>query len=116
MDNAFVQFGPSHVAAIALSVLLPLALAALSRGRSRSARTICLFFAAGLIATWVLWYWLIAQRGWLSAATILPMQLCDWAVIASIVTLIHPNQRSYELAYFWTFAGTLQALVTPELY
>ena len=57
-----------------------------------------------------------AVRGWASAQTILPMDLCDWATIAAIATLLRPNQRSYELAYFWALSGTLQALVTPELY
>jgi hypothetical integral membrane protein (TIGR02206 family) len=75
-----------------------------------------LAFAGELIATWVLWYWLIATRGWLSPQTLLPMDLCDWATIAALATLLRPNQRSYELAYFWALSGTLQALVTPDLF
>jgi hypothetical integral membrane protein (TIGR02206 family) len=73
-------------------------------------------FAGELLATWGIWYWLIAARGWLSPQTFLPMNLCDWATIAAVATLLKPNQRSYELAYFWSLSGTLQALVTPELY
>jgi hypothetical integral membrane protein (TIGR02206 family) len=116
MDRTFVWFGAAHIAAIALSVCVPLVLATLARARSRLARAIRFALAAELIATWILWYWLIIAHGWVSARTLLPMDLCSWASIAAIVTLIRPNQRSFELAYFWALTGTSQALVTPELF
>jgi len=118
MNRPFVQFGAWHLAAIALTFLVPLFFAALARAHTspRIALAIRFAFAAELIATWILWYWLIATRGWISAQTVLPMQLCDWAAMAALVTLIRPNRRSYELAYFWGFTGTFQALLTPELF
>ena len=118
MSQRFVPFGAAHLAALALTFLLPLCLAAIARmnGGARVARAISLAFAAELIATWALWFWLIVTRGWVSPATILPMQLCDWATIAALVALLRPSQRSYELAYFWAFSGTLQALLTPDLF
>jgi|SRR5215469_13320314 len=118
MSGAFVPFGASHVAVILLTVAVPAGLAIIVRQAKseRLARTVSLGFAAVLIATWIAWYWLIVARGWISPHTILPMDLCDWATIATIVTLVRPNQRSYELAYFWALSGTVQALVTPELY
>ena len=113
----FVRFGTAHLAVIALAFALPLALAAMVRKTQNRtfARMVCAVFAAELIATWVLWYWLILSQGWASVATILPLNLCDWAAIAALVTLIRPNERSYELAWFWSFSGTLQALLTPDL-
>lgn len=117
MSNPFVAFGAAHIAVLTLTVLVPVALAVLAK-RSQSTvfvSAIALAFAGGLISTWVLWYWLIANRGWLSPQTLLPMDLCDWATIAAIATLLKPQQRSYELAYFWALSGTLQALVTPDL-
>jgi hypothetical integral membrane protein (TIGR02206 family) len=118
MSRPFVAFGGAHITVLALTALAPVALAVLAkRLRSRTlVRAISLAFAGGLIATWALWYWLVATRGWLSPQTLLPMDLCDWATIAVIATLLWPNQRSYELAYFWALSGTLQALVTPELF
>ncbi|HLY06363.1 MAG TPA: TIGR02206 family membrane protein [Rhizomicrobium sp.] len=121
MSRAFVPFVPfssSHIAVMVLTVAMPAALAliALWLRSARFARAVSLAFAAALIATWILWYWLIAARSWISLQTTLPMELCDWAAITTIATLIWPNQKSYELAYFWALSGTLQALVTPELY
>jgi hypothetical integral membrane protein (TIGR02206 family) len=118
MTGPFAAFGPSHIAVLALTGIVPIALAAYSRrfGSEKLARRISYTFAGELIATWVVWYCLIVARGWTSPQTILPMDLCDWATIAVLATLLKPNQRSYELAYFWALSGTLQALVTPELF
>ncbi len=117
MSDRFVLFGPAHLVAIAMAFAVPLALSVatvLSRGPTFE-RQVRAVFAALLIGTWVLWYWLLYERGWLAPGNILPMQLCDWAGIVTIVTLIRPNQRTYELAYFWALGGTLQALLTPDL-
>ncbi|HEX4079038.1 MAG TPA: TIGR02206 family membrane protein [Rhizomicrobium sp.] len=118
MERPFVPFAPDHLVAIALAFVVPLVLGLVARasGSRRIARAFSFALAAELIATWILWYWLIAARGWLSSGTVLPMQLCDWAAIASIVALLRSGQRSFELAYFWAFSGTLQALLTPELF
>lgn len=118
MSAAFAPFGPSHIAVMILTVAVPagLAVAARATRSEKFARTVSIAFATVLIGTWIGWYWLIVARGWISPHTILPMDLCDWATIAAIATLLRPDQRSYELAYFWALSGTLQALVTPELY
>jgi hypothetical integral membrane protein (TIGR02206 family) len=50
-----------------------------------------------------------------AALTWLPMHLCDWATIAAILALLFRWQLSYELAYFWSLGGTLQALLTPDI-
>ena len=68
-----------------------------------------------MIANRLVWLWLVGAEGWVSWQNVLPMHLCDWAAIAAAIALIWPRQKSYELAYFWAFGGTLQALLTPEL-
>jgi len=117
MSTPFVLFGRDHLIVLALTFAVPLVLAVCARMSRASAmdRVIRTIFAGFLIAIWIVWYWLIVERGWISAQTILPMHLCDWATIAVIVTMFVPNQRSYELAYFWALAGTLQGLLTPDL-
>ena len=119
VDSApFVLFGPAHLAVIALTFAVPLVLAFIvrARGGKRLVRMVELVFAAELIGTWILWYWLIWDKGWQSPQTLLPMHLCDWATITALITLLWPNQRTYELAYFWSLSGTLQALLTPDLF
>ncbi len=45
----------------------------------------------------------------------LPMQLCDWVLIACLITLFRPNALASEIAYFWGLGGTLQAVLTPDV-
>jgi hypothetical integral membrane protein (TIGR02206 family) len=117
MDHPFVLFGTAHKAAIVSAFLVPVALAILVRSANsrRFADTVRWLFAAELIATYALWYWLLYSRGWMAVGNLLPMHLCDWAAIAAFITLIRPNQRTYELSYFWALSATLQATLTPQL-
>jgi hypothetical integral membrane protein (TIGR02206 family) len=117
MPAPFVLFGPAHLIVLGLTFAVPLILAAVARlsGTPTVDRVIRTAFALWLIGIWIVWFWLIFDHGWQSAQTLLPMHLCDWACIAVIVTMLLPNQRSYELAYFWALAGTLQGLLTPDL-
>lgn len=116
VHDKFVLFGSDHVIALFLTVAIPAALAVIARGATPSLdRAFRWFFAAVLIGTWIGWFALFIARGWLGWGNALPMNLCDWATIALVVALIRPNQKAYELAYFWAFAGTIQGLVTPDV-
>jgi hypothetical integral membrane protein (TIGR02206 family) len=115
MAGPFIPFGAAHSSAIALSFAVPVLLAAMARNRTKLDLAVRWTLTALMIGDRILWIALIETQHWLSLQNILPMHLCDWASIAAAITLIWPNQRSYELAYFWAFGGTLQALLTPEL-
>src|SRR6478736_4922565 len=45
----------------------------------------------------------------------LPMHLCHWAAVATVLALISRSSAAFELAYCWGLAGTAQALFTPAL-
>jgi len=60
-------------------------------------------------------YFQAFRNGWLHWGTSLPLQLCDWVLIACLVTLIRPNHLAAEIAYFWGLGGTLQAVLTPDM-
>jgi len=116
MDHPFVLFGGSHLSALAATgagASILISIARLSNS-SRAARKIRWLLAGLLIVSWGLWLLYLFENGWLSPASVLPMNLCDWATLATIITLLWPNQRSYELAYFWGLGGAL-ALLTPDL-
>ncbi len=116
MNQPFVFLGLSHVTAIALTFAAPVALSTILRRTGtvlldKSIRWIL----AGLIAlNWLLWMFLLYAKGWLNIGNEIPLNLCDWATIATFVALVLPGQRSYEVAYFWAMCGTLQALITPD--
>lgn len=57
---------------------------------------------------------LLAQ-GAFSARTDLPLPLCDSATIVAAVACWWDLPLLVELTYFWGLAGTLQAIITPDL-
>lgn len=57
----------------------------------------------------------LAVAGTWSARTSLPLALCDVAVVVAAVACWWHVPVLIELTYFWGLAGTLQAVVTPDL-
>jgi len=113
----FVLFHQSHLTVLALTVVVPLVLAALVR-LSKSAsleRAIRWIFAIQIAGIWAVWFVVFHKMGWLDMGNALPMDLCSWAAIATVITLVRPNQKSYELAYFWALAATTQGLLRPGI-
>ena len=117
MTATFAPFGLPHLTAIALTLVIPLTLTAIVRlDHSHAlAQAINLILAGILVANRVAGLALLNRGSEATAQNLLPMHLCDWAEITVVITLLHPNQRTYELAYFWVLGGTLQALLTPDL-
>ena len=116
MLRPFVFMGASHVTAIALTFATPLVLAAVSRACNsiRLQDAIRLTLAAVVAINWIAWMLLLYFKGWFNIGNEIPLNLCDWATVATFVALVWPTQKSFELAYFWGLCGTLQALLTPD--
>lgn len=119
MSPLFVLFGPSHLAAIAVTLAVPLVMALVARhehlGRHAD-RLTRQAIAMLLLAGWAGYLLVNAARGELALDRSLPMHLCDWAQVALVVALFTRNQFAYELGYFWGLGGTLQGLITPTIY
>ena len=58
--------------------------------------------------------YVLANHSW-SAASSLPVQLCDVGGFVAAAALIWRQLLLVEIAYFWGLGGTLQALLTPDL-
>jgi hypothetical integral membrane protein (TIGR02206 family) len=113
----FRLFGQSHV----IALILPFALGPLAAflvqpsKRPDLDRAVRWTLGAAMTINWFGWMYMLRQKGWLGVDNEYPLNLCDWATVATVVTLFWPNQRSYELAYFWALAGTLQGMFTPDV-
>jgi hypothetical integral membrane protein (TIGR02206 family) len=114
----FRAYSPSHLTVIGLTIILPLVMALMvHRTKSRHLeRAICFSISALLLINYTAY--VIAVR-WQYGVTewyrVLPLQLCDWAMIVIVVALWTGSRRWLEIAYFWGIGGTLQALLTPNL-
>jgi len=56
-----------------------------------------------------------AREGWLTWKTLLPLELCDAALVVTLFALLRPGRRVAEVVYFWGGSGTLLAMLSPEL-
>ncbi len=116
-QERFVHFGGEHLVVIFLTVLLPFVLAAVV-WRSKWAgaeRAIIAAISLILILNYAVYLVFTRSFGELTWAQMLPMQMCDWAMVVVMVTLWTGNHRWFEVAYFWGIGGTLQAVLTPNL-
>ena len=75
------------------------------------------WFAVVLVIDEVSW-WAFLLGGGQPGITLvysLPLQLCDVAIFIAAAALWTGNQLLIEVTYFWGLAGTVQALLTPDL-
>ncbi len=114
MFLAFQLFGPAHLSVLALTLALPLGLAWLARNSEPRQRLFARFLIALLLLDRVAALAAALHTGTLTWSNGLPMQLCDWALVACVIALANRAQTAFDLAYFWGFSGTLQALLTPD--
>ena len=115
--RAFKPYGLAHLVVIGLTVSLPFILAAFVRKsrRPRSEQIIGRFFALLLLLNYVGFEVYLAATEGLTWQKALPFQLCDWAMVTTIVSLLTGRERWLEVSYFWGIGGTLQAILTPDL-
>lgn len=114
----FHVYSAEHLVAVFITVALPFALAALLR-RSHSAfaeRAIVSAIAAVLVANYIAYLIFVRRLGALHWTQMLPMQMCDWAMVVMLVAMWTGNRRWFEVAYFWGLGGTVQAVLTPNLH
>lgn len=113
----FQHFSAEHLIVIGLTVVLPFILAAIVRRTKSEAieRAIVASISVILILNYLIYLVFTRSFGELAWAQMLPMQMCDWAMVVVMVALWTGNRRWFEVAYFWGIGGTLQAVLTPNL-
>jgi|HubBroStandDraft_3_1064219.scaffolds.fasta_scaffold45756_2 hypothetical integral membrane protein (TIGR02206 family) len=113
----FKLFGPSHLAVLGATAAGAAVLVWVVRrhGGERRARAVARGLAAVLAAEEVAAIALAARSDPARLREHLPFQLCDWALVCAAVALVTRRERPSELAYYWGLAGTIQALLTPDL-
>jgi hypothetical integral membrane protein (TIGR02206 family) len=111
----FVPFGPAHLGTLASVGLVAVALVSLVRARPRAGPPVRLALAAGIVVLVAFELSVGAREGWLGWTALLPLELCDAALVLAVVTLVAPRRAAAEVVYFWAGSGTLLAMLTPEL-
>lgn len=107
---------PAYLATLAVTAAVAAALCV--SGRRRPGRWVVLanvILAGALLTASGLWLATTIGASRFSAATSLPFALCDLAALVAAAALLTRRPILVELTYFWGLAGTLQALITPDL-
>ena len=111
----FVPFGAAHLGALGSVALVAAPLVLLVRARPALARFVRWGVAAGIVGFLAFELGVAAREGWLSWRTVLPLELCDAALVLAVATLLRPRRAPAAIVYFWAGSGTLVAMLTPEL-
>jgi hypothetical integral membrane protein (TIGR02206 family) len=107
-----------HLGAVAVIVSASAALVAAARLRpgpwtTIAARSLAVVLVGAEVAWWIYLVATHASRAELAYA--LPFQLCDAAIFVAALALWLRQQLLVEVTYFWGLAGTIQAIITPDL-
>src|SRR5438045_5006592 len=113
----FHPYGVAHLLVIFLTIALPFSLAALVRWTKSSAteRIIVGALSLTLVANYFVYLSLVRQFGAVSWEQLLPLQLCDWAMVLISIAMWPRRPRWFEVSYFCGIGGTVQAVLTPNL-
>jgi len=112
----FQPFSGQHLIVISLTAFLIFLTVRVTR-RLTQRKRLWVGRALGffLLSYVLLFYSRMGISGPLSWEYTLPLELCDWVLIACLVGLFFSNQLASEIAYFWGLGGTVQAILTPDL-
>jgi hypothetical integral membrane protein (TIGR02206 family) len=114
--TAPLDLSTDHLAALAAVATVSLALCVASRrwpGRWTWPVAAALgAVTAGSDVAWIAW---LARQGAWTPAIGLPLQLCDAATFLAAAALWTRRRGLAELLWFWALAGTVQALLTPDI-
>jgi hypothetical integral membrane protein (TIGR02206 family) len=110
--------GNEHVDAVAVIGILIAGLVLAARLRpgpwlNVASRGLALVLVAAELGWWA--YLLTGGSAHYPLTTALPLQLCDAAIFVGAAALWFRRPVLIEITYFWGLAGTLQALITPDL-
>ncbi len=110
--GSFDLFGTEHLAALGLLLFFSIILFV---WRERLTPPWDKRFRWGLAGIMIV----AATSGWAYAAAlgylVMPLNLCDAALVAGVIGLFTLHQGACHLVYFWGLAGSLQAVLTPDL-
>jgi hypothetical integral membrane protein (TIGR02206 family) len=110
----FIFFGPAHLGVLAVTVLTAVGLVWLVRHHPRAAPGVRFGLAALLLVlmVWTLISERLAGTPWSDLA---PLHLCDLAIFVGLFALVTRAPLACEVLYFWACAGTLLAIITPDV-
>lgn len=114
--HPFQAFSIPHISILVFLTLLAIVALYIGRKKNHEDRHKMVIIMAGLTLSLELIETVVKLfNGTYNYHADLPLFLCDIAAFMLPFVLLFENRRWLGILYFWTMAGTLQALITPEL-
>ena len=114
-DIPFASFGHSHaVAVFVFIVLLGLSTLTALRLSDRKNLIVTRISSLFLCFTVVAWTAITLAFDRFNVDQSLPLSICNLFSLVAPFLFWTPNQRRFEIVYFFVLSGTLQAIITPD--
>lgn len=116
--DSFQLFGLMHLTTIGIILLIAFILVVIARSAKCQnwIKPISWILAVVLLTNEIIFVTIVIRAGIWSYKWGLPLNICDLAIFAVAYSLIRHNQFVWEVAYFWGLGGTMQAILTPDIY
>lgn len=113
----FTLFGTSHLIVLIMSLLICVFLPLYAKKYCSAETQLSIGKGIGwtIIISWICSVLLEIAAGTFDIKIHLPLQLCYFCNIIILSVVQHRSFKWFEVMYFWVFAGTLQATITPDL-
>jgi len=111
----FRLFSLPHLAILCLVPVLGAGAALLVRGGRKREKPVRFVLGTLVAANELTWYAYVLWHGWVILPFGLPLDLCDMVLWLTVFVLFTKRAWAFDLVYYWGFAGTTMALLTPDL-
>jgi len=110
----FKLFGKLHLIALGVIVAINVGLALWKPKKESTRKAIRTGMAAAFVANeGLMHYWHVRTGQW-SHKTVLPLHLCGAMIYTNCYLLVKPNDELFQMSYYLSVPGAMQALVTPD--
>lgn len=110
----FIPFTAEHLLGVAFVVALIMIVFKNKEWFQRNDNTARKVIASVLfIQQFMLYAWYLTS-GSFSLGESLPLYTCRIAILLSVVMILKPSQKIFDIVYFWGIIGGIVALITPD--
>ncbi|HUR12740.1 MAG TPA: TIGR02206 family membrane protein [Flavitalea sp.] len=113
----FHPFGTSHLVVLLFILIFSLCIPMLSRKLFPAKLQVLTGIILGAFVTinFIAWYFVLYASDLFDTNEHLPLQLCHMGNLFILPVMMNRDKRWFRILYFWVMAGTLQAIVTPDI-
>ncbi|MDX2245890.1 MAG: TIGR02206 family membrane protein [Bacteroidia bacterium] len=116
-NTRFTTWSFQHIGVVLVSAILGYLIIRYAQAQKEEIKQQQIFNALGVFvsATVIVWTLLEIGRGKFSYKEDLPLVICNFLALTIPVFTFTRSKKVYELILFWILAGTVQAIITPDL-